>query len=358
MKKSNRRLSLLTLALLVAAGLVVPGWAQAAGKGEQGSKVLATIGDHRITEAEVDQQARPQLAAIDNQIYQARKRALDQLIDEYLVTQAAKKAGLSEQEYVKREVEDKVPTPSDAEVEAFYKANQARIRQPLDKIKTPLINYMRNQKLQAAQEALLSKLRDEAKVNVLLEQPRVKVATQYSAGSLGPANAPVTMVEFSDFQCPFCQRSENSVKEVLKKYPNQVHFIYMDFPLSIHPNAMRASVAARCAADQGKFWQYHDALFADQSKLDIAGLKATAARLKLNTATFDTCLDKGEHVAEIQRSEQEGTRAGVDGTPTFFINGVPLNGAQPTSALEAQIASELSKSAKNNAARKTATAAD
>src|SRR5579875_77948 len=135
MKKSNRRLSLLTLALLVAAGLVVPSWAQAAGKGEQGSKVLATIGDHRITEAQVDQQARPQLAAIDNQIYQARKRALDQLNDEYLVTQAAKKAGLSEQEYVKREVEDKVPTPSDAEVEAFYKANQARIRQPLDKIK-------------------------------------------------------------------------------------------------------------------------------------------------------------------------------------------------------------------------------
>ena len=137
---------------------------------------------------------------------------------------------------------------------------------------------------------------------------------------------------------------------MLQKYPSQVHFVYMDFPLSIHQHAMQAAVAGRCAADQGKFWPMHDAMFANQDKLDPAGLKATAAKLKLDTKSFDECLDKGQHTAEIHQSEAEGNSLGVDGTPTFFINGILMSGAQPASAIEETINGELARGKDNSAA--------
>lgn len=341
--------ALLALGLLGLSGVMIAatGWAASG----DSSPVLATVGKAKITQAEVDAKAKSQLAAVQTQIYQIRKQTLDQMINDYLIQQAAKAAGLSEQAYVKKEVNDKVKPPSEAEIQAFYKQNQSRIRQPLDKIRAPLVSFMERQQLQAAQNQLLADLRGKAKINVMMQVPRVQVATANSAGVLGPSHAPVTVVEFSDFQCPFCRRAEDSIKEVLQKYPSQVHFVYMDFPLSIHQHAMQAAVAGRCAADQGKFWPMHDAMFADQNKLDPAGLKATAAKLKLDTKSFDECLDKGQHTAEIHQSEAEGNSLGVDGTPTFFINGILMSGAQPASAIEETINGELARGKDNSVAR-------
>ena len=172
-------------------------------------------------------------------------------------------------------------------MKAFYDQNQARIRQPYDKIKAPLEQYMKRQKISAARAELIAKLRQDAGVKVMLKAPRVDVSMEDSAGSIGPSNAPITIVEFSDYQCPFCQRAEGSVKEVQKKYGDKVRLVYMDFPLPMHTNALKAAQAARCAGDQGKYWEYHDALFADQSKLDKAGLKATADKLKLDGKKFE-----------------------------------------------------------------------
>jgi protein-disulfide isomerase len=306
-------------------------------------KVLATVGSMKVTEAEVDQKARPQLAGIQNQVYAAKKHALDQIIDQYLIDQAAKKAGLSEEAYLKREVEDKVAAPTPQEMQDFYNKNQSRIRQPFEKIKAPLEQYMKRQKTGAARAELIAKLRHDAKVKVMLKAPRVEVSTADSAGSMGPGNAPVTIVEFSDYQCPFCKRAEDSVKEVVKKYGDKVRLVYMDFPLPMHPNALRAAQAARCAGDQGKYWQFHDALFDDQSKLDAAGLKATAEHLKLDTKKFDECTAHDLHVDEIKKSQEEGSQVGVDGTPTFVINGRMLNGAVPASEMESVIDEELAQ---------------
>jgi len=303
--------------------------------------VLATVGSMKITEAQVDEKARPQLSAIQSQVYTAKKRALDDIIDDYLIEQAAKKAGISKDAYIKREVEDKAPAPTETEMKAFYDQNQGRIRQPYDKIKAPLEQYMKRQKISAARTELIAKLRQDAGVKVMLKAPRVDVSMEDNAGSVGPSNAPITIVEFSDYQCPFCQRAEGSVKEVQKKYGDKVRLVYMDFPLPMHNNALKAAQAARCAGDQGKYWEYHDALFADQSKLDKAGLKATADKLKLDGKKFDECTAGDLHLDQIKKSQQEGSAAGIDGTPTFVINGRLMSGAQPASEMESVINEEL-----------------
>lgn len=341
--KMRKNLKLFCLSI-AAAGLSL-GLARAAAAATSGSdsKVLATVGSTKITEAEVDDKARPQLSAIQNQVYMIKKHTLDDMIDDYLIDQAAKKAGLSKDAYLKKEVEDKAAAPTPKEMQDFYNKNQARIRQPFDKIKAPLELYMKRQKVSAARAELLAKLRKDADVKVLMAVPRVQVSTQASAGSTGPSNAPVTIVEFSDYQCPYCQRAEASVKDVMKKYGDKVHLVYMDFPLPMHPNALGAAQAARCAGDQGKYWEFHDALFADQTKLDAAGLKATAEKMKLDTKKFGDCTAHGLHMDQVKASQQEGTTVGVDGTPTFIINGRMMSGAQPPSEMESVIDEELAR---------------
>ncbi len=340
-EKLARSVSLLVMAAGLALGSVSA--VNAAAKKASANAVLATVGSMKITEAQVDEKARPQLAAIESQVYQAKKRALDDIIDDYLIEQAARKAGMTKEAYLKQEVQDKAPAPTEKEMKDFYDQNQARIRQPFDRIKAPLENYMRRQKMNAARAELVAKLRQEAGVKVMLKAPRVDVSTQYSAGSTGPSNAPVTIVEFSDYQCPFCGRAESSVQEILKKYGDKVRLVYMDFPLPMHPYALKAAQAARCAGDQGKYWPFHDALFADQSKLDPKGLDATAARLKLDTKKFDQCTAGDLHLDQIKKSQQEGSDIGVDGTPTFVINGRLMNGAQPTNEMESVINEELAQ---------------
>jgi protein-disulfide isomerase len=339
------RKSLKLFCLSVAAAGLSLGLARAAAAATSGSdsRVVATAGSMKITEAEVDEKARPQLSAIQNQVYMVKKRTLDDMIDDYLIDQAAKKAGLSKDAYLKKEVEDKAAAPTEQEMQDFYNKNQARIRQPFDKIKAPLEQYMKRQKVNAARAEVMAKLRKDANVKVMMSAPRVQVSTQASAGSTGPNNAPITIVEFSDYQCPFCQRAEDSVKEVMKKYGDKVQLVYMDFPLPMHPNALGAAQAARCAGDQGKYWEFHDALFADQSKLDAAGLKATADKLKLDTKKFGECTDHGLHLDQVKASQQEGTEVGVDGTPTFIINGRMMSGAQPATEMESVIDEELAR---------------
>ncbi len=161
---------------------------------------------------------------------------------------------------------------------------------------------------------------------------------------LGSKQAPVTIVEFADFQCPFCKRAEEPLKEVRAKYGDKIRLVYMDFPLQFHANAMLAAEAARCAGEQGKFWPFHDELFTDQSKIGTADLKAAAAKLGLNKDQFNTCLDQRKYEAEIHKDMAAGQSIGVSGTPAFFINGREISGAQPAGAFSEIIDEELSAS--------------
>jgi protein-disulfide isomerase len=160
---------------------------------------------------------------------------------------------------------------------------------------------------------------------------------------LGDPNAPVTIIEFSDFQCPFCSRWFESVKPQLQPYIDrgEVRLIYRDFPLSFHQNAESAAIASECANEQGKFWEYHDVLFENQQALDSLSLKQYAADLGLNESQFNSCYDTSKYQGEVQTDFNDGAAVGVSGTPTFFINGTKVVGAQPWSAFQPIIDAEL-----------------
>jgi protein-disulfide isomerase len=161
----------------------------------------------------------------------------------------------------------------------------------------------------------------------------------------GPEDASVTIIEFSDFQCPYCARFQSeTLPQILTDYGDRVRFVYRDFPLTgLHENALKAAEASECADEQGAYWKYHDLLFQNQSALDDASLKNYAASLGLDTATFNQCLDSDKYMSEVQKDEQDGITAGVQGTPAFFINGMPLSGAQPYAAFKAAIDAALAE---------------
>ncbi len=302
--------------------------------------VVATVGSHRITQQEMD--AKMLQSISPTQLYDLRKNALDALVNDYLLQQAAKQAHLTPEQYLKREIHPAKITEADAM--KFYNDNKARFgTTPFDQIKQRLTAALQQREDSQQMSQVVAKLRAAQKLNIALVAPRVEVA---SAGhpTLGAnKDAPITMVEFGDFQCPFCRASENSVKEVRAKYGDKVRLVYMDFPLGIHPHAMDAANAARCAGEQDKFWQYHDAMFADQAKLAPADLKASAAKLGLDAKKFDACLDKAKYEPQIHQDMAEGTKLGVTGTPTFFINGREISGAQPAQKFEDLIDDEIAK---------------
>lgn len=158
----------------------------------------------------------------------------------------------------------------------------------------------------------------------------------------GPPDAPVTIVEFGDYQCPYCKQFyDETLPQISETYESQIRFVFRDFPLAIHPDAQKAAEASECADDQERFWDYHDLLWANQSALDVDSLKAYAAQLGLDTATFDECLDSGANAEEVQNDYDDGVSYGVTGTPAFFINGIMVAGAQPFSVFQTIIDSLL-----------------
>ena len=345
----------LTASITAAAALVIAFAAPARVMAAADSgPVLAEIGNHKITQPEVD-------AKIRIKLYDARKEALDQMVDDYLLQQAARKDKLSVADYVKREVTDKAAASvTDATAKKFYDENKDKIPAlksagSYDKIKDRLIAALRQREVQQDQEELMARLRKDGNAKILLEPPRISVNLgESSHPTLGSKDAAVKVIEFADFQCPFCKRSEDAVKAIREKYGDRIELVFMDFPLSFHPNAMPAANTARCANAQGKFWPYHDALFADQSKLDPASLKAIAKKLGLDSAKFDACFEKNQYSAAIQKDLEEGRRLNVSGTPAFFIDGRELVGAQPTDSFTSMIDEELAKN--SGRGRKTASA--
>lgn len=345
---SVRRVALRVAAISVAlAGtFIVPGRSvvRALGAVSNPDAVLATVGDHQITEREVDQEIFQRiLHSVDaTKLYEWRKEAIDDMVDSYLIEQAAKKAGMSPDEFIRHETSAKPMTEADAR--KYYEDHKAQIqaqtKQSFDEIKPQLIAALERQEQSQRREQMMAKLRAGEPVKVLLVEPRVKVESGGHPWN-GGKDAPVTVVEFSDFQCPFCRAAESSIKAIKEKYGDKIRLVYLDFPLGMHPHAMDAARAGRCAGEQGKFWQFHDAMFANQAKLAPADLKAQAKQLGLDTKAFDTCFDGNKYDVPIHKDMSQGESLGVTATPTFFINGREVVGAQPPEKFEEVIDEEL-----------------
>ncbi len=297
---------------------------------------VATIDGEPITQAQLDERAARQL-------YEVRQQALEEMLADRLLEKEAKARGITKEALLDKEVNSKVTEPTPAEIDQVWEANKARLPGKTKEQVTPdIVKFLKDQKAPALQQSFLQSLKTKYKVQVLLESPRVAVSVEGDPAK-GPSGAPVTIVEFSDFQCPYCGKVEPTVKQVLDKYKDKVRFVYRDFPLPIHPFAPKAAEAAQCANAQGKFWEYHDALYADQSKLAVADLESTAGRLGLKADEFKTCLESGKFAAEVNRDVADAQRAGVNSTPSFFINGIPLVGAQEYGAFAEVIDRELAR---------------
>jgi len=323
--------------------MVAPSTARAADG--SANPVVASIGDHHITQSEMDAAMLQSLSK--SQLFDLRKQTLDRMIDTYVINDAARKANLTSEAYLAHELKSKNPV-TEADAQKYYDAHKAGIDaqtggKPFKDIKGLLISALQRHDDRERRDALIAKLRTDEHVKVALLEPRVSVA---SAGHpwTGGKDAPVTIVEFSDFQCPYCRSAEPVLKQVRAKYGDKVKLIYMDFPLGMHVHAMDAAVAGRCAAEQNKFWEFHDAMFSDQTKLDAAGLKASAAKVGMDPAKFNACLDAKSGINGIKSDQAQGERLGVSGTPTFFVNGRELVGAESEKGFSDVIDDELSHS--------------
>ncbi len=301
---------------------------------------VATVDGQPIYDEELASSVEGQLQPLRNQEYEIKRKALDNLIEQKMLEAAAKKKGLTTEKLLDQEVNSKIPDPSDAELEGYYFG--LKVTQPFAEVKTKLRDAYKQAKVRQAREDYLKTLRADSNVVVLLSVPRVEVP--YDPARLhGNPKAPVMIVEFSDYQCPYCHQVEPTVKELLAKYGDKVSLSYRDFPLTaIHSQAMISAEASRCALEQGKFWEYHDQLFA-ASKLEKDDLIGYARNLKLDDKQFGSCLTGDKYKADIEKDLQEGKKAGVNGTPGFFINGIALSGAQGQDAFARIIDDELSR---------------
>jgi protein-disulfide isomerase len=316
----------------------------------QDAQVAARVGDRTITVTELEERwrkAQPaEHAETHQKLYDARRAALDEIIAEMLFTEAASGSGLSREAWEEAELSKRARPVSDAEVASFYQANvndmQGRSLQEM----APLITrFLEDQARAAARNALLGELRKKGPaVTVMMEAPRRTIEVASTDPALGSASAPVTIVEFSDFQCPFCQRATPTLKKIQETYGDKVRLVWKDFPLTqIHKEAFKAAEAAHCAGEQGRFWPYHDRLFANQQALDLEALKRYASETALDAAKFEQCLSTSKYAERVNTGIAEGTSLGVSSTPTVFINGRMMAGAYPYEAFASIVDEELAR---------------
>lgn len=317
----------------------------------QQPETAARVGSRTITTKELDDRWRTDdpasQADATQKVYDGRRAALDAIIADMLLADAAKKKNMTAEAYELDEVGKRVKPVTDSEVVAFYQANINQMQgRPLE-VMAPAINrYLTEQQRASARQALIADLRKAGpEVRVLIDAPRRDVQIESTDPSLGRSSAPVTLIEFSDFQCPFCQRVAPTLKKLRDTYGDKVRIVWKDFPLTqIHPQAFKAGEAAHCAGDQGKYWEYHDRLFANQQSLQPEDLKKYAADLGLDGAAFTACLDTSKYGERVRDGVAQGTRLGVNSTPTIYINGRMLSGAQPYETFVSVIDEELSRS--------------
>jgi protein-disulfide isomerase len=305
--------------------------------------VVAKVNGRTIELDDVDTAIRPELARIESERYAARKAKLEEMIDDALLADEAKTLGITTPDLVKREITDKVKAPTDEDVKATFDELKHQTGDSFESLAPRIRDLLTQRAERERRREFLAGLRKKANVVVRLPAPRFTVDTT-TGHSVGPADAPITLVEFSDYQCPYCGRSQATVDRVLQAYAGKIRHVFMDFPLTaIHPFAKQAAVASHCADEQGQWDAYHALLFAHQREFSADKFEQWAVQLKMDPARFRTCLTSGKYDSLIQKSLQAGESVGVSGTPGFFVNGIPIHGAQPFSTFESTIDEELAK---------------
>jgi len=260
-----------------------------------------------------------------NAFYQAETKALNEFATEYLLEQEAQKEHVTVEELLERHANSVVPKgePSEEALRLYYEGTESK--EPFEAVRAGILDHIRQSRMLKAKTEYVQTLRSKAKIAVSVAPPLAAVSLKDTPVRGVAANAPVTLVEYADYECPYCQQVQPVLDKLEAEYKGKVTFAYKDLPLPMHPHAQKAAEAAHCAGAQGKYWEYHDMLFATK-KLEISQLKEDAGALKLDTAAFDKCLDSGEQAETIKAQNAEAQSLQLQGTPSFFINGQFFSG--------------------------------
>jgi protein-disulfide isomerase len=305
--------------------------------GQDSSSVVAEIGGHPVTAGEVERKEESKLLQARYKYYLAERDALEQYIDDQLLEMQSKKESLSVDELLKRHVLVNVPEPTEDQLRFYYEGVQTD--EPYETARPNIIETIHQLRAKKAREAYLTTLRAQYGVIIELSQPSAHVEAG-NAPRLGPETAPIQIIEYADYECPYCQKVSGDLSRLREQFGDQVSLVYKDFPLPMHPLAVRAAEGARCAGTQGKFWEFHDFLF-ETKKMQVSDMKEEARVLKLDGERFDQCLDKREQYTDLKKDAQDAQRLGLTGTPTFFINGHFMSGAIGYTKLRETVMQEL-----------------
>ena len=354
------------IAALAVAALTLPVWAAYAGQNYalsgpmpadgSRSRVVADVHGKPITFGDVLDEAHGDLDR-QQQVYESRRHQLDAdyaraeqstledklntLINRQVLTLEANAHHTTP---LKLLATVKAPEVTDSEVRALYDSRKTDGTPPFEQVASMIRSGLENQNTQTALNDYYAKLRAKYGVEDLLQPLRVQVAAV--GPSRGPQDARVTVVEFGDYQCPFCRKLEPTLQSVLQQYSHQVRFVFRNFPLTeIHPEALHAAQAAVCAQEQGEFWPMHDAIFADQAPLSIGSLRAIAGKVGVDSSKFESCVRSQTPNKIIHEDVEAGDELAVEGTPTLFIDGRYLNGAVSRETLVSVIEDELQRHA-------------
>jgi len=325
-------------------GISLSAFANQAGAQENSAAAVAEVGGQKLTRTDLEQKQAAKLLQARYQHYLAEHEAVNQLIEDHLLEMEARREHLTVDQLLDREVGGKVKEPTEDQLQVFYEGLQSN--EPYAAVREKIVATLRQVRVAKARAAYIESLRSHAGVRIALAPPEAEVALD-KAPLRGPEDAPVVIVEFADYECPYCQRIHPELKKLQAEFAGQVTMAFKDFPLPMHARAEKAAEAARCAAEQGNFWDFHDLLFDNAPKFDPAQLKEHARVLKLDVARFDHCLDGGEQAAAVRKDFAQGQRLGLTGTPSFFINGHFLSGAVKYDTLREVVEQQLAACTKS-----------
>lgn len=285
---------------------------------------------------------KPQLFQARSGFYEVQRKAIQEFADEILLEQQAKKEGVTVAELLEKRVNSKVDKNiSDESLRVYYDGIDTH--EPFEKIRDKIVQHLNQKRANKAKAAYVETLRKQTEVAIRLAPPRTQVSLK-DVPIRGRADSSVVLVEFADYECPYCQQSQPVLDRIIAEYKDKVAFVYKDAPLPMHANAQKASEAAHCAGAQGKYWEYHD-LLASAKEFELPTLKDRARKLALDGAAFDKCLDSGDKAAVVKASLEEAQSLGLQGTPSFFLNGRFFSGLMSYEKLRDLVEEELKSAA-------------
>jgi protein-disulfide isomerase len=323
-----------------------------------GDAVLVEVNGVKLTMADLEQKHAGALFQARTTYYEAQRKAIEELVDENLLEQQARKEGMTVPQLLERHVNGATPKdPTEETLKVYYEGVDTT--EPYEAVRDKILDALRERRLAKAKTAYVASLRSQVPILIRLAPARAPISMK-GVPARGASNSHVTLLEYADYECPYCQQIQPVLDKIEAEFKGKLTFAYKDYPLPMHANAQKAAEAAHCAGVQGKYWEYHDQMDANK-RLDPASLKGYASDLKLDTAAFDSCLATGQQAEVVKENFAEAQALGLQGTPTLFVNGRYISGNLTYERIRGVISEELSAteglaatSTKSSAVRNTA----